>query len=319
MTAAYRGAIFSLVTALALSATCQGGTEGGDMDKGNTSAIRMAHRDGRWFPGLRPELEAMLREFLGKANPAPVNGRIVAAIAPHAGYIYSGPVAGYTFRAIRDNAATNGKPDTVVILGFSHRGGFPGVALLDGASVETPLGGVAIDMITATELAESSPRIAFSSAPHADEHSAENEIPFVQAALPGTKIVVGLMGDHDEKTVNDLVKALVAASAKRSLLVVASTDLLHDADYERVRKTDGETLAIITSMNAAKLAARWSYSEQVCCGIGPVLTVMKYAEAMGCGKGTLLHYRNSGDDYPESRGQWVVGYGAVVCASGRQH
>jgi AmmeMemoRadiSam system protein B len=183
---------------------------------------------------------------------------------------------------------------------------------MDGSAIRTPLGPAELDSETAAELAAAGRRIGFNGMPHAGEHSAENQIPFVQAALPGVKLVVGLIGDHEQETLDDLVKALVAASKKRKLLVVASTDLLHDPDYDLVGRTDRQTLSVIASMDASKLASTWSHTRQVCCGIGPVLTAMKYAAAMGCAKGTLLYYRNSGDDFPESRGEWVVGYGAVA-------
>jgi AmmeMemoRadiSam system protein B len=304
-TAGGRLRVFALAV-IVLTGFCYRMNGGADMDKNSPPAVRRSYGAGRWFPGSKSQLEAMVSGFMREAKPPPVEGRIVAAIAPHAGYIYSGSVAGYTFRAIKDNAAARGAPDAVVILGFSHRGAFRGVALLDGSAIETPLG--------RAELAAYSPAIAMNSAPHAGEHSAENEIPFVQAALPGTKIVVGILGEHSTETLDTLVKALMKVSEKRRLLVVASTDLLHDPDYDRVSRTDRKTLETIVAMDPAKLASSWSYQEQVCCGIGPVLTALRYAAAKGCGKGTLLHYRNSGDDYPDSRGQWVVGYGSVVFA-----
>jgi AmmeMemoRadiSam system protein B len=94
--------------------------------------------------------------------------------------------------------------------------------------------------------------------------------------------------------------------------VVASTDLLHDADWERVAKTDRVTLQQIAALQTERLNAAWSAGQQVCCGIGPVLTAMAFAQGMGVRQGEVLKYRNSGDDFPDSRGNWVVGYGAVA-------
>ena len=125
-------------------------------------------------------------------------------------------------------------------------------------------------------------------------------------------MVVGIIGDHDPETLDALLAALNAAAGARQLLVVASTDLLHDADYDKVRDTDADTLKLITALDDKGLGKRWGYGNQLCCGIGPVLTAMRFARGRGCSAGTLLHYRNSGDDHPESRGSWVVGYGAVV-------
>lgn len=288
--------------------------EGEKMANASELVIRQAHGSGRWFPGNSRELKEMVESYIESAKPMPVEGRIVAAMAPHAGYIYSGKVAGFTFRAIKDNAQKMGQPETVVVLGFSHSGGFPGVALMDGDFIETPLGKAALDTEAAKILAGASPRIFFNYRPHRGEHSAENEIPFVQAALPHTKMVVALMGDHDSETLNVLVGALDVLSEKKRLLVVASTDMLHDPNYDLVTKTDKKTLEKIRTMDCEGLEKTWGYDNQVLCGIGPVLAVMKFAQSRGGKKGSVLYYRNSGDDFPESRGRWVVGYGSAVFA-----
>lgn len=273
-----------------------------------------AHGSGRWFPGNRQELQQMVEACMKNAQPKSVHGRIAAAIAPHAGFIYSGKVAGFTFQAIRDNAQKTGAPETVVVLGFSHQGGFSGVALMDGDFIETPLGKTSLDKEASEFLTAESPRIFMDYGPHRGEHSAENEIPFVQAALPNSKVVVALIGDHDPKTLNALVEALVALSRKKRLLVVASTDMLHDPSYDLVRKTDENTLLKLAAMDGKGLQETWGYDKQIFCGIGPVLVAMGFARAQGAKKASVLYYRNSGDDFPESRGRWVVGYGSAVFA-----
>ena len=288
--------------------------EGKKMANASEIVIRKAHGSGRWFPGNRLELKKMVESYIENAQPGSVKGRIVAGMAPHAGFIYSGKTAGYTFRAIRDNAQRVGQPETVVVLGFSHSGGFPGVALMDGDFIETPLGKTALDTEAAKMLAEESPRIFFHYAPHRGEHSAENEIPFVQAALPESKMVVALMGDRDPATLDALVGALDVLSRKKRLLVIASTDMLHDPDYEVVTKTDEKTLKKLQAMDCEGLRKTWRYDNQILCGFGPVLAAIKYAREQGCKNGSVLYYRNSGDDFPESRGRWVVGYGSVVFA-----
>lgn len=284
------------------------------MEKYKKSLIRTARGSGQWFPDSRRRLEAMVHDFVESADVPIVEGRIIGAIAPHAGYVYSGQTAGHAFRAIKDNAERFGAPATVVVLGFYHRGGRRGVALMDGAAIETPLGQCPLDEEAAAFLQETGAKTLFNYAPHGDEHSAENQIPFVQTVLPGVKAVVGLLGDHDEDTLTELTASLVKLADTRRILVLASTDLLHDADYERVTRTDKETLARMVAMDHPGILKSWNYSNQVCCGIGPVMTVMRFAESRGCAGGVRLSYRNSGDDFPESRGNWVVGYGAVVFA-----
>ncbi|MFO7984559.1 MAG: AmmeMemoRadiSam system protein B [Desulfatiglandaceae bacterium] len=284
------------------------------MGKDSEKVVRKVHGAGRWYPGKKSELKDMVQGYIKAAKAFQVPGVIVGAIAPHAGYVYSGGIAGYTFRAIRDHAAAGHKPDTVVVLGLSHRAGFSGVALMDGDAIQTPLGEAPLDRESAQALTAASPRVFFDYTPHRGEHSAENEIPFVQAALPGVALVVGIMGDHDPRTIDDLVQALTALAQEKQVLVIASTDMLHDPNYELVTDTDRKTLEKVAEMDHTGLEQSWGPSRQIFCGIGPVLVTMRYAASLGCKKGTVLAYCNSGDEFPESRGRWVVGYGAAVFA-----
>jgi AmmeMemoRadiSam system protein B len=277
------------------------------------SVIRRATCSGHWYPGSAAALRDAVETCVERADVPRVEGRIVGAISPHAGYQYSGPVAGYTFRAIKDNSASGHTPDTVVILGSTHRIGFRGTALMDGDALYTPLGQLALDADSAASLAGSGVSIELDYGPHAGgEHSAENQVPFVQSVLPGVPAVIGLIGDHAARTLDDLVEALVELSRTRKVLVVASTDLLHDADYDLVSRTDRRTMEQFAALDHAGVLASWRPAEQVCCGLGPVMVAMRFSQKLGADRGVALHYRNSGDDYPESRGEWVVGYGAAV-------
>ena len=279
------------------------------------NVVCRARGAGMWFPRDPQELRKMVDGFIGSGEAPAVNGRIVSAISPHAGYVYSGPVAGYTFRALKENAARGFTPETVVVLGFTHRVDFPGVAIMDGDAIETPLGQTPLDSEAADVLMQGRRRIVLDSTPHAGEHSAENQIPFVQRALPGARVVLALAGDHSAATQDELLAALTDLASRKAITVVASSDMLHDPDYDRVARTDRGTLKTVAAMDAKAVLSGWGYEAQTFCGIVPVMTAMRFAEARGCRKGTVLHYRNSGDDHPESRGQWVVGYGAVVFAA----
>jgi AmmeMemoRadiSam system protein B len=277
--------------------------------------VRRALGAGRWFPGDRAELRRLVEQYLDDAQVPALPGTLVGGIAPHAGYVYSGAVAGHTFRALRDRAAAGAGPETLVILGFSHRQAFQGVALMDGEALATPLGEAPLDVEATEFLADRCAGAGRDYAPHAWEHSAENEVPFAQVAVPGARLVVALMGDREPATVACLARALDELAAERPLAVVASSDMLHDPHYELVTRTDRHTLEQVVALDADGLRRAWSPSRQVFCGLAPVLTVMAFARARGVRKGTLLAYRNSGDDFPESRGEWVVGYGAVGFAA----
>lgn len=282
------------------------------MNENNRRITRAACGAGRWFPAGKAELQKMVNGFIDKAEVSGLKGRIVGAISPHAGYVYSGPVSGYVFKAIKEQAEKGNAPDTVVILGFSHRGSFPGVALMDGDVISTPLGEAVLDRAAAQILTVNRNAIKFDYAPHHGEHSAENQIPFVQSALPKAKLVVALMGDHNPQSINQLVSGLADLARQKKILVVASSDMLHDPDYDLVTRTDKATLKIVEAMDDKKLLQEWSYDRQIFCGMAPVVVTMRFAAGQESRRGTVLHYENSGDKYPESRGQWVVGYGAVV-------
>lgn len=299
---------------IGLAASCSDGGEA--LVKEQTQHIvHRARGAGRWFPSHPGALRAMVEGFIQEADVPHIGGRIVGAVAPHAGYVYSGAVAGHTFRALRDNAAAGHEPDTVIILGFTHGHPLRGVALLDGNAVSTPLGEAVLDREAAAFLAAQSARISFDADPHGGEHSAENEIPFTQAALPGVPIVVALIGDHEQQTRADLLAALTALAGRKKIVVVASTDLLHDPDYGKVAATDKQTLAAIASLDHEALLASWDYRRQTCCGIGPVIVTMQFAAAQGCGEARVLRYSTSRDEQPEPGGPYVVGYGAVVMAA----
>lgn len=282
------------------------------MNADKPKIVREAYGAGRWFPDGKAALERMVSNFIDKAETGEIKGRIVGAIAPHAGYVYSGPIAGYVFNAIRKQAQAGNAPDTVVILGFSHRGGFPGVALMDGDAIATPLGETLLDKEAAEILMKGRDVISCNYTPHRGEHSAENEIPFAQVALPKAKLVVALMGDHSDKSIGQLVEGLTELAKSKKILVAASADMLHDPDYDLVTRTDKATLKIVEAMDDKKLLGEWGPDRQVFCGIAPVAVTMRFAAGQGCKQGTTLKYENSGDKHPEGRGQWVVGYGAVV-------
>lgn len=279
---------------------------------GGKRLVRTALGAGKWFPGNRLELQTMIRHFMEDAHPPAVSEPIAGIIAPHAGYVYSGPVAASAYKALKASVEHHAAPELTVVLGFGHRGSFRGVALMDGNTFATPLGPIPLDSESAAFLTDADPRIAVDYRPHIGEHSAENQIPFLQTIFPDTPLVIGLIGSHDPAVLEALATALVKLSGRKRTLVVASSDMLHDPNHELVRKTDLATLKKVTTMDVPGVMRAWDFTQQVFCGIAPVVTTMQYARQQGCTKAVILRYRNSGDDFPESRGQWVVGYGAVA-------
>ena len=152
MNTVQRLSVVSGCVGLLLAAVCwpSGGEESMTMDA--KRIVRKVAGGGRWFPENRRELEAMVTNDIQAAKVPRIEGRIVGVIAPHAGYVYSGKVAGFAFRAIQDHAAGTNKPETVVVLGFTHSTGFQGVALMDGDVCQTLLGENPLDKEAAAVL-----------------------------------------------------------------------------------------------------------------------------------------------------------------------
>ncbi len=280
------------------------------------SRVYEASGAGRWFPADAVELQEKVEGFIEQADVPSRPGRIMGGITPHAGYDWSGAVAGHTFRALQDQARDGRCPDAVVVLGFSHRSRVAGASVLDADAVQTPLGQAPLAVSLARQLVDASPHIHFDSGGHHDEHSVENAIPFLQVALPGVPIVPILLEQPDSPGLMAMTEALRTDCGDGRIALIASTDLLHDADYDRVCVSDRDTLERMIALDLEGLQDAWSPMHQVCCGIGPVSVLMQTALSCGVGCGHALAYRNSGDLDPASRGQWVVGYGSVVFAPG---
>ena len=311
-------AVFSIVGAVLMTtgpAALSHGDTMKDTKTGSPKVIFKALGAGRWFPADRDRLGRVIDGFMDAAEVPKIEGRLLSAIAPHAGYQYSGPVAGFAFKAIRQLAAGTNTPETVVILGASHRMTFKGVAIMDADSLETPLGATPLDRAAAETLIAGRSLIRLDNNPHTGEHSAENEVPFVQKALPEAKLVVAIVGDHSTDTLTQLVAALVELAEKKKIIVVASSDMLHSPDYDLVSKTDRQTMKKVAALDTRGIIENWSGDHQIFCGVMPVLAAMQFARASGCKAGTVLHYRNNGDDDPSSRGTWVVGYGSAIFAA----
>jgi hypothetical protein len=200
----------------------------------------------------------------------------------------------------------------VVVLGFSHQLAFQGVSVLAANIFETPMGDAVIDRGLSDELVRRCPVARLDTGPHCGEWSAENQVPFLQYALPETPLVVALIGGHVDSTERALADVLGEWMTNRRVQVVASTDMLHDADYDMALRYDRETLDVMTELDPEALARRWRPDCQCLCGVAPTLTAMRAAIAAGCDTATVLAYRNSGDDDLSGRGRWVVGYGVVA-------
>ena len=262
------------------------------------ATLRRARFAGRWYPGSSATLEATLDEYLDRAEP--VDGDVLALVSPHAGLMYSGPVAAHGYRAAA------GRPyDVAVLVGPSHYVAFEGVALAAEGAFDTPLGALAIDEALATRLA-AAPFVHVDPRVHALEHSLELQLPFLARVLPGVPIVPLLIGDREADTARALAELLSSSLEGRSALLVASSDLSHYHPRATAARLDAAVLECLNRFDPDTLEARLAAFDGHACGGSAIVAVMRAAAALGASEGRVVRYGDSGD-VSRDLGQ-VVGY-----------
>jgi AmmeMemoRadiSam system protein B len=271
--------------------------------------IRPTAVAGTWYPGTPGALAADVDTYLGAAPAAPV-GRLQAIIAPHAGMMFSGPVAAYAY-----SAAAQQEFDVAVLIGPSHFAAFDGAALWPEGAFDSPLGPAPVDVPGAEALAES-PIVHPLLSAHRREHSLEMQLPFLRRVHPSLPIVPVLIGFQNRATIDALADAVARAFAGRRALLVASTDLSHYFDAQTAATLDARVQRCVNDFDADALLDLFEqYPEHergryVACGGGAAIAVMKAARALGATEGRVLHYAHSGQVSGDYDG--VVGYMAAA-------
>jgi AmmeMemoRadiSam system protein B/AmmeMemoRadiSam system protein A len=267
--------------------------------------VKRAAFAGQFYPGEAARLGAQIDECLAAAGTADsASGKLLAIIAPHAGYMYSGRTAGAAYARVR-----GGTVDTVVIVGPSHRFAFEGCSIWPDGGFETPLGVARVDSALAAELSRAAGS-RFRPEAFAEEHSVEVQVPFVQRALPGASIVPVVMGRQTRKTIVALADALAQACLDKNVLVVASTDLSHFLPKAEARATDAETAALIRSLDTDTLIRRTEAGVNIMCGGGPVAAALLLAGRAGRPRVEILDRTDS-----SGFGGPIVGYLAAAVYS----
>jgi len=267
-----------------------------------TVKIRPPAVAGTFYPddpqALRAQVQKCLEE--GRRRQADVVGRLrpKALVVPHAGYVYSGPVAGSAYALIEPWAAEIRR---VVLFGPSHRVAFQGLATSTAEAWETSLGDVPLDAAGAEALARL-PQVRAFEAAHAREHSLEVQLPFLQELLPEFALLPVVAGDTPARAV---AEAMAAAWGGDETLVLVSSDLSHYYDYETARALDRAASAAIEALRPDAL------DEESACGRVPVRGLLVAARERGLAARTL-DLRSSGDTAGPH--EQVVGYGAYAFA-----
>jgi AmmeMemoRadiSam system protein B len=252
---------------------------------------------GTFYPDKPQELAMVVKSHLSKSAAAETPAMVVKAIiAPHAGYIFSGPTAGAAYAAV---SARRDAIERVVLLGPSHRVGFSGIASSGASAFETPLGPVTVDRDAVTALITAGLAREFEGA-HENEHSLEVQLPFIKTVFPSAHIVPLLAGDEDWQACE---RALATLWGNDETLIVISSDLSHYHDYATAQRCDAETANQIEALAAGGI------DHEQACGATCINGVLGIAaeKKLSC---RTIELRNSGDTAgPKSR---VVGYGAFA-------
>jgi len=266
--------------------------------------LRRAAVAGTWYPGSPAALATAVDGLLARTS-RDVPGELVALIAPHAGLMYSGPVAAHAYRLLRGRQF-----DVAVLVGPSHHGGFQGVSIVLGGGFETPFGVVRIQDDLAAELVAASPVVRDYPAAHAREHSLEMQLPFLQHLAPATPIVPLLMGYQTGDTARALGDAMAVVLRNRRALVIASTDLSHYQDAATAALLDQVVIDCVSRFDADGLQRAIDEEPNHACGGGPTVAVMRAARLLGAGDAVVLQYADSGDVSGDKSS--VVGYLAAA-------
>ena len=207
--------------------------------------VRQAGVAGGFYPADPKVLTAMIDDMLAQATPPPIHDPILAVVAPHAGYQYSGPVAAYTYAELKGR-----KFSRVVVIAPSHYEAFDFTSVYEGDAYATPLGKVPVDKAFARQLAKMSSTMQLSSRGHdptsaGAEHAIEVQLPWLQRVLGDFQLVPIVMGDQSYESSRALGVALaklIRATKGRDTLMLASSDLSHYHPYDEAEKIDHKTL-----------------------------------------------------------------------------
>lgn len=261
---------------------------------------------GQFYPSDPPSIKDMIATFFKNTPDLPLGSNLMGAVSPHAGYIYSGPVAAYIYRNLPRDAFSR-----VVIVFPSHHSEFRGVLALDVDEYKTPLGSVKVDRESIKNLMSGDPAVQYTEGVYDHEHSMEVMLPFLQTALGDNfKIIPLMMGDQTPNMARRLAEDLFRVFGDRRVLYIASSDMSHYHPYDDANALDSRALTDLINLDDLALVEHLRTGQTELCGYGPVLTLMNLLKLRGGGTAKVLKHANSGDTQGDK--DRVVGYGSVA-------
>lgn len=259
---------------------------------------------GQFYPGSQASLRKQIEAFLDK-DAAKIDAK--AVVLPHAGYVYSGAVAGKTISQVNIK-------DTCIILGPNHTGYGAPFSIMTEGFWKTPLGQVEIDRELARAILSESHFIKEDELAHRYEHSLEVEIPFLQCLKKSCKIVPIVASTADLETYRKVGQEIAAAIKKlgreNDVLIVASSDMTHYESQEQASLKDREAIDAILKLDEEALLKKIRALDISMCGFAPVIITLSCIKELGAKQGRLVKYQTSGDVTKDFSA--VVGYAGII-------
>lgn len=286
--------------------------------------LRPAAVAGAWYPSIPGALAQEIDRYVADAEVDPIPSHVRALVAPHAGLMYSGPVAAFAYKLVRDSTYA-----AVVLVGPSHFVGFEGASIWPSGAWRTPFGDVPVDADLAAAIARESRLVVDHPRAHGREHSLEMQLPFIAHLMPGVPIVPMVMGYQTRATAEAIGDAIAHAIAARrpvqsdertsaeaqdlrpgEVLIVASSDLSHFEDASVASRMDAVVLDRVNALDPDGLMDALEREPRHACGGGPLVAVLRAARQLGARHARVLDYGDSGDVSGDKSS--VVGYMAAA-------
>ncbi|MBS3926992.1 MAG: MEMO1 family protein [Nitrosarchaeum sp.] len=273
--------------------------------------IRTPAVAGMFYPNEKKELKKLIKQcFLhnlgpGKIPPSNIKKKIFGVICPHAGYVYSGPIACNSFYEISSDL-----PDLFIIIGPNHWGIGSSVATMTDTKWETPLGEVEVDSKIAEEISKLTDIIEIDNFSHSREHSLEVQIPMLQEIVANFKIVPIALINQSKEIAIKVGTAVAKIAQKNKVMIIGSSDFTHYESNEFAHKQDSALIEPILELDVDRFYDVLHKRDISACGYGAIASTMIACKEIGATKGELLKYATSGDISGDKSS--VVGYGSII-------
>ncbi|MFB5633303.1 MAG: MEMO1 family protein [Candidatus Nitrosomaritimum aestuariumsis] len=272
--------------------------------------IRTPAVAGMFYPGEKNKLTKLIQDcfthpFGPEENSEKKQSKIFGVICPHAGFVYSGPIACNSIRSISSES-----PELFIIVGPNHWGIGRSVATMKDCKWETPLGSVEVDSESAEEICKLSQFIESDFFSHTREHSLEVQIPILQQTFSNFKILPISLINQSKEIAYDVGLAMSKIAKKKNTMIIGSSDFTHYEPNDFAHEQDMALIEPILEMDVEKFYNVLQKRKVTACGYGAIASTMIACKELGATKGELLRYATSGDVTGDTSS--VVGYGSIV-------